>query len=133
MRERGIQFICASGCMHSQGINMVCAIVRHLTLYCANLGHQGADVLDREPVGEALAPHQRVLVNDAIHPRLTQHREGAGTARGAKSVPASARRESVWEHADASDDMQRNFGEMRRMQLFIQRTYSTKYSLLWRS
>jgi len=37
------------------------------TFWRANLGHQRPHVPDRQPVHEALPPHQRVLVDDAVH------------------------------------------------------------------
>ncbi len=43
------------------------------TFHRAYLGHERADVARRQPVAQALAPHQRVLVDDAVHPALAQH------------------------------------------------------------
>mmetsp|Transcript_2994 Transcript_2994/g.7391 ORF Transcript_2994/g.7391 Transcript_2994/m.7391 type:complete len:285 (+) Transcript_2994:121-975(+) len=42
-------------------------------LGCADHGQQQLDVLGWQPVHQALPPHQRVLVNDALHPRLLEH------------------------------------------------------------
>lgn len=52
-----------------------------------NLGHKRADVADGQPVSQALTPDQRVLVDDAMHPALAQHRNIAGAARRAQPVP----------------------------------------------
>ena len=41
-----------------------------LTFHSADLRHEGPHIPDRQPVGQALAPDQRVLVNDAVHPAI---------------------------------------------------------------
>ena len=52
----------------------------------ADLGHERADVPNREPVHQAVPPHQRVLVDDARHPGLAQGGQGAWAARGGQAV-----------------------------------------------
>ncbi len=71
------------------------------TFHRAYLGHERADVAGRQPVAQALAPHQRVLVDDAVHPGLAQHGDVAGPSRHAQPVsvvPASQRNSCV--HAE---------------------------------
>ena len=74
------------------------------TFQRADLRHERADIAHRQPVAQALAPHQRALVNDAMDPGLAQHAQVAGPPRHAQPVPivpvlvsiSSASAHSVW-------------------------------------
>ena len=71
---------------------------RYLHFYSADLRYQGTYVAHWQPICEALPPHQRVFVNDAIDPGFAENRECAWTAGGVESVSVCLReRERVWE------------------------------------
>jgi len=58
-------------CIAAPGTSLPpCPIAR--TLKRADLGDERAHVPNREPVPEAVSPHERVLVDHARHPGLAQ-------------------------------------------------------------
>ena len=56
------------------------------TFHSADLGHEGPHVPDGQPVGQALAPDQRVFIDDAVHPAIPQDVQVTGPPSGHQAV-----------------------------------------------
>lgn len=69
-----------------QAVGMREFISSQFTFDSPDLGHQGADIPDWQPVAKPLAPDQSIFIHNSMHPAVSQHMKRARPTGNHESI-----------------------------------------------